>query len=53
MNADYTRTLSKSDQVSVFGQVGLFRFPDQESRNVNRYLGGVGWGHAFGEYAHQ
>jgi hypothetical protein len=50
-NADYTRMLSKSDQVTVFGQVGLIRFPGQESRDVNRYLGGVGWGHSFGGHS--
>lgn len=51
LNADYTHTLSKSDQVSVFGQFGMFRFPGQNTRDVNRYLGGVGWGHAFGGHA--
>lgn len=48
LNADYTRALTKRDQVSVSGQFGMFRFPGQNSRNVNRYLGGAGWSHAFG-----
>jgi tetratricopeptide (TPR) repeat protein len=47
INGEYLRTLGKSDQVSAFMQYGMFRFPGQHSRDVDRYVGGAGWGHAF------
>jgi len=36
------------NQISVFLQYSDLTYPDQEIRNANRYIGGVGYAHAFG-----
>lgn len=46
-NFDYTHTHGKSDQMSLFSQMAMIRYPDQSLRDVNRYVGGAGWVHAF------
>ena len=46
-NAEYVRTVTRRDQLNAFAQFGAFRFPGQEFRDVDRVVGGVGWGHAF------
>lgn len=43
----WRRALTRRTQVSAFGQAALIRYPEQQVRNVNRYLGGLGLGHAF------
>ncbi|MGQ0657510.1 MAG: tetratricopeptide repeat protein [Chromatiales bacterium] len=46
-NAEYVRAVGPRDQVNAFVQGAFFRFPEQGIRDVNRLVGGVGWGHAF------
>ncbi len=38
-----------NDQITSFAQFALVRYPEQRVRDVNRFTGGVGWGHAFTE----
>ncbi len=40
-------TMDEANQFTLFGQASLVRYPEQRVRDVNRYTGGVGWGHAF------
>ncbi len=47
--AQWQYTLSQSDQLSLFGQYSMIRFPEQRVRNVNRITGGGAWAHAFSE----
>lgn len=46
-NAEYVRLVTPRDQVNLFVQGGIINFPGQEIRDVDRVVGGVGWGHAF------
>ena len=46
-NAQWIHTLGNRDQVSAFAQGAAIRFPGQEIRDVNRFTGGLGWGHIF------
>ena len=39
--------MDQANQFTVFGQASIVRYPEQRVRDVNRYTGGVGWGHAF------
>jgi outer membrane protein len=43
----WQRALSPRDQLTTFAQAAVMRFPEQQVRNVNRYSGGIGWGHVF------
>ncbi len=40
-------TMDQTNQFTVFAQASMVRYPDQRVRDVNRYSGGVGWGHAY------
>lgn len=40
-------TMDQANQFTLFGQGAAVRYPDQRVRDVNRYTGGAGWGHAF------
>jgi len=40
-------TMDQANQFTLFGQASMVRYPDQRVRDVNRYTGGGGWGHAF------
>jgi len=40
-------TMDQANQFTLFGQASMIRYPDQRVRDVNRYSGGGGWGHAF------
>ncbi|MBT7950608.1 MAG: DUF560 domain-containing protein [Gammaproteobacteria bacterium] len=46
-NAQWLHAASERTQYSVFASMATQRFPDQRSRNVNQYSGGVGIVHAF------
>jgi tetratricopeptide (TPR) repeat protein len=39
--------LSPSQQVTVFAQYASLTYPDQDPRDANRYIGGVGYSQAF------
>jgi len=41
---------SQTTQTSLFGQGALIRYPDQEVRNVNRYIGGAGIAHGLPDW---
>lgn len=45
--AQWQHSFSDTDQLTVFGQFSMVRFPAQQVRNVNRYTGGVGYAHVF------
>ncbi|MGR8918467.1 MAG: tetratricopeptide repeat protein [Gammaproteobacteria bacterium] len=38
-----------TNQLSSFAQFSLVRYPEQRVRDVNRFTGGVGWGHVFAD----
>lgn len=46
-SAQWQYTMDPANQFTVFGQAAMVRYPDQRVRDINRYTGGVGWGHAF------
>ncbi len=46
-SAQWQHTMNEANQFTVFGQASMVRYPDQRVRDVNRYTGGAGWGHAF------
>lgn len=43
----WLRNFGRRTQFSLFGQIAVQRFPDQQIRDVNQYTGGVGVVHAF------
>lgn len=43
----WLRYFGRRTQFSLFGQIAVQRFPDQQIRDVNQYTGGVGVVHAF------
>lgn len=43
----WQRTINENNQVSTFFQASRLDYPGQEIRNVDRYVLGTGWGHAF------
>jgi len=45
--AQWQRDLDANNQITVFAQGAVLRYPDQNIRDVDRVAGGVGWGHAF------
>lgn len=47
ITAQWQRNLDQRTQVTLFGQFAALRFPDQDLRDVDRYTGGLGFGHAF------
>ena len=40
----------KYDQITTFAQFALVRYPEQRVRDVNRFTGGVAYGHAFAQH---
>jgi hypothetical protein len=44
---EWKHTIDNSNQVSVFLQAARVDYPTQDIRDVNRYVAGVGYGHAF------
>lgn len=46
-NVQWQRDLDTNNQITVFGQFAVVRYPDQNIRDVDRVAGGLGWGHAF------
>jgi len=38
-----------TNQFTSFAQFSIVRYPEQRVRDVNRFTGGVGWGHAFAD----
>jgi tetratricopeptide (TPR) repeat protein len=49
--AQWQRDFDSRNQVSVFLQYSDLTYPGQEIRDANRYVGGVGYAHAFGRGA--
>ena len=49
--AQWQHDFDSRNQVSVFLQYSDLIYPSQEIRNANRYVGGVGYAHAFGRGA--
>ncbi len=47
MQAQWQHRINQSNQVSLFGQFSIQRYPDQSVRDVNSYTGGGAWVHAF------
>lgn len=45
--AQWQYTHDEANQFTAFGQFSLVRYPEQRVRDVNRYVAGLGWGHAF------
>ncbi len=45
--AQWQHTFDPANQFTLFGQASMVRYPEQRVRDVNRYTGGAGWGHAF------
>jgi len=51
LSGQWQRTIDNSNQVSAFAQATRLDYKGQSDRDVNRYVGGVGYGHAFsGDY---
>lgn len=48
LTGQWQHTLDQRNQLTAFLQAAIIEFPEQEIRDVNRYSGGVGWGHSFG-----
>lgn len=46
-SVQWQHTMDQANQFTLFGQGAIVRYPDQRVRDVNRYTGGAGWGHAF------
>lgn len=44
----WQRTINENNQFSTFLQASRLEYPGQEIRDVDRYVVGAGWGHAFG-----
>lgn len=42
---------NETNQFTSFAQFSIVRYPEQRVRDVNRFTGGLGWGHAFAETA--
>jgi tetratricopeptide (TPR) repeat protein len=49
--AQWQRDFDSRNQVSIFLQYSDLTYPGQEIRDANRYVGGVGYAHAFGRGA--
>lgn len=45
--AQWQYTMDQANQFTVFAQAAMVRYPEQRVRDVNRFTGGVGWGHAY------
>lgn len=43
----WQRDLSSTDQVSAYAQYTKIKYPENDIRDVNRYVGGAGWAHVF------
>ena len=43
----WTHDFSAASQVATYLQYASLTYPDQEPRDANRYVGGVGWAYAF------
>jgi len=48
LSGQWQRTIDENNQFSTFAQATRLTYPGQEIRDVNRYVIGAGWGHAFG-----
>lgn len=42
-NLEWQHRLNARNQITAFAQAAAVRYPGQEVRNVNRYVGGLGW----------
>lgn len=51
ISTQYQYAPTDRDQMTAFAQFALVRYPDQRVRDVNRFTGGLGWGHAFADIA--
>ncbi|MEQ8663763.1 MAG: hypothetical protein RLW62_23335, partial [Gammaproteobacteria bacterium] len=51
LSTQYQYAPRETDQLTAFAQFSLVRYPDQRVRDVNRFTGGLGWGHAFADVA--
>jgi tetratricopeptide (TPR) repeat protein len=49
--AQWQHDFDSRNQASVFAQYSSLTYPDQGGRAANRYVGGVGYAHAFGKGA--
>lgn len=45
----YQYAVNETNQFTSFAQFSLVRYPDQRVRDVNRFTGGLGWGHVFAQ----
>ena len=52
-SVQWQHVFGATTQANVFGQAALIRYPDQRSRNVNRYIGGIGVAHALPDVAYR
>jgi tetratricopeptide (TPR) repeat protein len=43
----WLHNFSQSQQFTLFGQFAALRYPDQQPRNANRYIGGIAYSQAF------
>jgi tetratricopeptide (TPR) repeat protein len=47
---EWSTALSRNDRLTLFGQIGTQRYPDQETRDVDSVLAGVAWVHRLAVY---
>ena len=47
VSGQWQYNLNKANQLTAFSQFSLVRYPEQRARDVNRFMAGVGWGHAY------
>ncbi len=48
LTGQWQHDFDSRNQVSFFGQYSHLKYPGQEIRNADRYVGGAGYAHAFG-----
>lgn len=47
LSTQWQYAVNDNNQVTTYAQYSIVRYPEQRVRDVNRFTGGVGWGHAF------
>ena len=49
LTGEWQHALGPYDQITAYAQASIVRYPEQRIRDVNRFTGGLGYGHAFAE----
>ena len=47
VNAQWQRNLNAHNQITLYGQAAVLRYPNQHIRDADQYAGGLAWAHAF------